>query len=68
MTDKNSIRAEVLEALPGMNFKVQLIDGRMVRAKLSGKMYQNRILVSVGDLVNVVLSPDGLLGRIIRRL
>ena len=68
MTDKNAVRGKVIEALPSMNFNVELDDGRKVRAKLSGRMYQNRIHVGVDDFVSVVVSPDGILGRIVRRL
>jgi translation initiation factor IF-1 len=68
MTDQDAIRGKVIAALPSVTFMVEMTDGRMVRAKLAGKMIRNQIRVVPGDQVTVVLSPDGAIGRINRRL
>lgn len=70
MTDKNGVIGRVVEKLPSLTFAVELEypAGKIIRAKMAGKMIQNRITVVVGDGVRVVLSPDGEIGRIIRRL
>lgn len=68
MTDQDAVRGKVIAALPSLTFTVEMADGRMVRAKLSGKMIKNQIRVVPGDQVTVVLSPDGAIGRINRRL
>jgi translation initiation factor IF-1 len=68
MTDQDAVRGKVIAALPGVTFTVEMTDGRMVRAKLSGKMIRNQIRVVPCDQVTVVLSPDGAIGRINRRL
>lgn len=53
-------------------FKVQVCDedgGQLVKAKLSGKMRQNKINLAVGDAVRVEVSPyDITMGRITFRL
>jgi len=69
--DKKTIRkdGQVLEALPNTFFKVQLTDGKMIMAFLSGKMRMNRITILPGDRVTVEMSPyDDSKGRIVYRL
>ena len=56
----------VLEALPGLQFKVELHDGKTIRCYLAGKMKMNYIRVLAGDRVQVIVSGE--LGRITRRL
>ncbi len=58
----------VLEALPNVLFRVRL-DGNEneILAYLAGKMRLHRIMVLVGDRVEVVLDPYGGKGRIVRR-
>lgn len=56
----------VIEALPATQFRVELRDGRIVRAHLSGKMKINNIRVLMGDRVTLVVSGE--IGRIMRRL
>ena len=46
----------VIEALPNTNFKVQLPNGHIVTADLSGKLRQNYIRILVGDHVTVEVS------------
>ena len=60
----------VLEALPGLTFRVGLrnkAEGEVL-AYLAGKMKLNHIRVLPGDRVLVELGPDGRRGRIVRRL
>ena len=65
---KEKVNGVVTEALPDIKFRVQLDDGRQVLAYLAGKMRLNYIKVMLGDKVTLELSPDGLRGRIVRRL
>lgn len=66
---KEIVTGIVKESLPDTTFKVELEDGRMISAYLSGKMRINFIKVIPGDRVMVEISPyDKNKGRIIRRL
>src|SRR3954462_12086572 len=57
---------EGTEALPSLNFRVQLDNGHEVLAHLAGKMRRYRIRVLPGDRVRVELSPYDLTrGRIV---
>jgi len=47
----------VTQVLPGTMFRVALPNGREVRAHISGKMRRHFIRISVGDKVNVEMSP-----------
>ncbi|MCS7249365.1 MAG: translation initiation factor IF-1 [candidate division WOR-3 bacterium] len=67
---KNTIQMDgtVIEALPNAFFRVQLDNGHIVLAHLSGKMRIHFIKVVKGDRVTVELSPYDLnRGRIIYR-
>lgn len=55
----------VIEALPALQFKVELRDGRMIRCYLAGRMKLNHIRVIAGDRVAVLVSGE--IGRITRR-
>lgn len=58
----------VLEALPNTTFKVELENGHVVMAHISGKMRKNYIRILTGDKVTVELTPYDLSrGRIIYR-
>ncbi|MHA1541167.1 MAG: translation initiation factor IF-1 [Alphaproteobacteria bacterium] len=60
---------EVIEALPNAMFKVKLENDHVVLAHISGKMRKFRIMVSVGNDVEVEMSPYDLSkGRIRKRL
>ena len=70
MADGNSIEVEgrVVAVLPGTMFKVQLSNGHVVLAHISGKMRQNYIRILQEDRVIVELSPYDLSrGRIVYR-
>ena len=47
----------VVEALPNTVFKVQLPNGHIVTATISGKLRMNYIKILVGDTVTVEVSP-----------
>ena len=66
--DEKMVSGVVLDTLPNLHFKVELSDGKTTLAYLSGKMSLHRIKVLVGDKVELILAPDGLRGRINRRL
>jgi translation initiation factor IF-1 len=48
---------KIIEALPNAMFKVQLENGHMVLAHVSGKMRMNFIRILPGDKVKLELSP-----------
>ena len=55
----------VLEALPNAMFKVELPNGHVVLAHISGKLRMNFIKILPGDKVTVEMSPYDLTkGRI----
>lgn len=71
MAKKEAIRleAEVKEALPNAKFKVELENGHIIMAHVSGKMRMHFIRILPGDKVTVEMSPYDLSrGRIVRRL
>lgn len=47
----------VLEALPNTMFRVELENGRIVTAHISGKMRKNYIRILTGDKVVVEITP-----------
>lgn len=47
----------VIQVLPGTMFRVELPNGHVVLAHISGKMRKNFIRISVGDRVEVEMSP-----------
>lgn len=57
----------VVEALPNAQFKVELEDGKVVRAYMSGKMKMHRIKVLIGDTVEMVMDSYGDNNRIVLR-
>lgn len=59
----------VIDALPNTTFKVQLENGHVLIAHVSGKIRKNYIRILTGDKVAVELTPYDLTkGRIIYRL
>lgn len=62
------IEGKVLEVIPGGHFKVQLENGHVVEAHVSGKIRMNFIRILPGDTVMLELSPYDLTrGRITYR-
>ena len=67
MAKEESIEMQgvVLETLPNTTFKVQLDNGHVVMAHISGKMRKNYIRILTGDKVTVQITPYDLTkGRI----
>ena len=55
----------IVETLPNAMFKVELENGHVILAHISGKMRQNFINILLGDKVRVEMSPYDLTkGRI----
>lgn len=62
------VQGVVKEALPNTQFRVELQNGHIILAHLSGKMRKHFIRIVPGDKVTVALSPYDLTrGRIIFR-
>jgi translation initiation factor IF-1 len=62
------VEGVVVEPLPNAMFRVELKNGHMVLAHISGKMRMNYIRILPGDTVKVEMSPYDLTrGRIIYR-
>ena len=58
-SDANAIEVEgrVVSVLPGTMFKVQLANGHVVLAHISGKLRKNFIKIAAGDMVKMEMSP-----------
>lgn len=66
--DVIEVEGTVLEKLPSAMFKVELENGHVVLAHISGKLRMNFIRILPGDKVTIELSPYDLTkGRIIWR-
>ena len=66
--DVIEVEGKVLEVIPGGNFKVELSNGHVIEAHISGKMRMNYIRIAPGDKVMIELSPYDLTrGRITYR-
>jgi len=62
------VEGVVRESLPNTMFRVELKNGHLILAHLSGKMRKHYIRIVPGDKVRVALSPYDLTrGRIIYR-
>jgi len=62
------VDGKVKESLPNTMFRVELENGHVILAHLSGKMRKHYIRIVPGDRVKVALSPYDLTrGRIIYR-
>jgi translation initiation factor IF-1 len=70
MAKEENIEMEgtVVETLPNTTFKVELENGHIVNAHISGRMRKNYIRILTGDKVTVQLTPYDLTkGRITYR-
>jgi translation initiation factor IF-1 len=70
MAKEESIQMEgrVTETLPNTMFRVELENGHLVMAHISGRMRKNYIRILTGDKVTVELTPYDLTkGRIVFR-
>ena len=70
MAKEDAIQMEgtVTETLPNTTFRVELDNGHVVTAHISGKMRKNYIRILKGDRVTIELTPYDLSkGRIVYR-
>ena len=51
------LEGTIMSVLPGTMFRVALANDHLVLAHISGKMRKNFIRISVGDKVNIEVSP-----------
>ena len=65
--DVIEIEGKVLEALPNAQFKVELPNGHVILAHISGKLRMNFIRILPGDKVTVEMSPYDLQKGRVRR-
>ena len=66
--DSIEMQGTILETLPNTMFRVELENGHVVIAHISGKMRKNYIRILTGDKVTVQLTPYALSkGRIVFR-
>ncbi|MBF0471799.1 MAG: translation initiation factor IF-1 [Gammaproteobacteria bacterium] len=62
------MEGKVVETLPNTTFRVELENGHVVTAHISGKMRKHYIRILTGDVVTVQLTPYDLSkGRIVFR-
>ena len=62
------LEGTVIETLPNTMFRVQLDNGHVITAHISGKMRKNYIRILTGDKVTVEMTPYDLTkGRITYR-
>ncbi|HKK55452.1 MULTISPECIES: translation initiation factor IF-1 [Marinobacter] len=66
--DAIEMEGVILDTLPNTMFRVELENGHVVTAHISGKMRKNYIRILTGDKVKVELTPYDLSkGRIVYR-
>ncbi len=66
--DAIQVEGKVIETLPNAMFRVELDNGHVVLAHISGKMRMHYIRILPGDRVTVELSPYDLTrGRVVFR-
>jgi translation initiation factor IF-1 len=66
--DQIEMEGTIVETLPNTMFRVELDNGHIVTAHISGKMRKNYIRILTGDRVTIEMTPYDLTkGRIIYR-
>lgn len=55
--DVIEVEGTVVESLPNASFKVELANGHVILAHISGRLRTNFIRILVGDKVTVEMSP-----------
>ncbi len=66
--DSIEMQGTILDTLPDTKFRVELENGHVITAYISGKMRKNYIRILTGDKVTVQLTPYDLSkGRIVFR-
>ncbi len=67
-SDAIEMEGVIVDTLPNTMFRVELENGHIVTAHISGKMRKNYIRIPTGDKVKVELTPYDLSkGRIVYR-
>ncbi|MBB5322449.1 translation initiation factor IF-1 [Marinobacter sp. R17] len=67
-SDVIEMEGVIIDTLPNTMFRVELTNGHVVTAHISGKMRKNYIRILTGDKVKVELTPYDLSkGRIVYR-
>lgn len=67
--DAIQMEGKVVETLPNTTFRVELENGHVVTAHISGRMRKNYIRILMGDKVKVEMTPYDLSkGRITYRM
>ena len=67
-SDAIEMEGVIIDTLPNTMFRVELSNGHVVTAHISGKMRKNYIRILTGDKVKVELTPyDRSKGRIVYR-
>ncbi len=67
-SDAIEMEGVIVDTLPNTMFRVELENGHIVTAHISGKMRKNYIRILIGDKVKVELTPYDLSkGRIVYR-
>ena len=67
-SDVIEMEGVIVDTLPNTMFRVELENGHIVTAQISGKMRKNYIRILTGDKVKVELTPYDLSkGRIVYR-
>ncbi|HLS27007.1 MAG TPA: translation initiation factor IF-1 [Opitutales bacterium] len=59
MADNNTVEVEgkIVAVLPGTMFRVELANGHVVLAHISGKLRKHFIRITTGDTVKMEMSP-----------
>lgn len=69
MSDFIEVEGKVVTVLPGTTFRVELPNGHLVLAHISGKLRKNFIKITVGDMVKMEMNKYDLnKARIVFRL
>lgn len=69
MSDCVEVEGKVVSVLPGTMFRVELANGHMVLAHISGKLRKNFIKLTVGDRVKMEMTPQDIeKARIVYRM
>ncbi|HVU36841.1 MAG TPA: translation initiation factor IF-1 [Opitutales bacterium] len=55
--DAIEVEGKIVSVLPGTMFRVELPNGHLVLAHISGKLRKNFIKITVGDMVKMEMSP-----------
>jgi translation initiation factor IF-1 len=69
MSNVIEVEGKIISVLPGTTFRVELPNGHVVLAHISGKLRKNFIKITAGDFVKMEMTPyDPNKARIVFRL